>query len=137
MKKRLICMIAVFALAAALTVPAAAVYSDVKGGDWYETAVNYCLSHGFMTGTSETAFEPNGPVDLGLAVLLLHRLAGSPAPKGSSAFTDVPAGADYAGAVAWAVERGVTTGTGGGAFSPEATCTRGQIVTFLHRDLAR
>lgn len=65
----------------------------------------------------------------------LWKAAGSPAPRSAAAFSDVPAGADCAPAVAWAVERGVTNGTGNGAFSPDATCTRGQIVTFLYRTL--
>ncbi|WP_374220595.1 S-layer homology domain-containing protein [Oscillibacter sp. CU971] len=58
---------------------------------------------------------------------------GSPASTNKASFTDVPANADYAQAVAWAVENEITSGTGGGNFSPSETCTRGQIVTFLHR----
>lgn len=67
------------------------------------------------------------------AVTFLWRAAGSPAPKSMNSFADVPADAYYAKAVAWAVENGITSGTGGGKFSPDATCTRAQIVTFLYR----
>ena len=68
-----------------------------------------------------------------MAVSYLWKAAGSPAPSKSASFSDVSASADYARAVAWAVEKGITNGTGGGKFSPANTCTRGQIVTFLYR----
>jgi hypothetical protein len=69
-------------------------------------------------------------------IMYLWKLAGSPDAAASSQFSDVPAGTDYAQAVAWAVAQGITAGTGDGStFSPEATCTRGQIVTFLYRAL--
>ena len=63
----------------------------------------------------------------------LWRTAGSPEPKTMRSFSDVPANSYYAKAVAWAVENGITTGTGDGKFSPNATCTRAQSVTFLYR----
>ena len=66
-------------------------------------------------------------------VFYLWTLAGKPAPTKAAAFTDVPDGASYAQAVAWAVEKGITTGTGAAAFSPNDTCTRAQIVTVLYR----
>ena len=68
-----------------------------------------------------------------MTVEYLWKVAGSPTAAKQASFHDVPASADYAQAVAWAVEQGITSGTGGGNFSPAATCTRGQIVTFLHR----
>lgn len=64
-------------------------------------------------------------------------MAGSPAPSGKAGFADVPAGADFAPAVAWAVEQNITGGTGDGNFSPSATCTRGQVVTFLFRAMGK
>lgn len=67
----------------------------------------------------------------------MWKAAGSPAPDGKADFADVPANADYAQAVAWAVENEITSGTGGGNFSPAATCTRGQIVTFLYRAMGK
>ena len=66
-------------------------------------------------------------------VLYLWRMAGSPTPSADQQFTDVPANAAYAKAVAWAVAEGVTNGTSGTTFSPASICTRGQIVTFLYR----
>ena len=71
-----------------------------------------------------------------MVVTYLWKLAGSP-KTGTSNFSDVSANADYAQAVAWAVEQGITSGTGNGQFSPASTCTRGQIVTFLYRAFAK
>ena len=68
-------------------------------------------------------------------VTFLWRAAGSPEPKSTVSFADVPADSYYAKAVAWAVENGITLGTGDGTFSPNATCTRAQSVTFLYRAL--
>ena len=78
-------------------------------------------------------FAPNDPCTRAQIVTFLWRAAGSPAPKSISSFTDVPADAFYAKAVAWAVENGITSGTGESKFSPNATCTRAQAVTFLYR----
>ena len=78
-------------------------------------------------------FGPNQPCTRGQIVTFLWRAAGSPEPKALSSFTDVPANEYYAKAVAWAVENGITTGTSETTFSPNATCTRGQAVTFLCR----
>ena len=63
----------------------------------------------------------------------LWRAAGSPEPQSTSSFTDVSAGSYYAMAAAWTAENGIAAGTGGGKFSPDAVCTRAQIVTFLRR----
>ena len=68
-------------------------------------------------------------------VTYLWRLAGSPTAKAAS-FSDVPASASYAGAVSWAVEQGITSGTSATTFGPNSVCTRGQIVTFLRQALA-
>jgi hypothetical protein len=69
-------------------------------------------------------------------VTYLWQLAGSPAVTSSASFTDVPSSASYAQAVQWAVEQGITNGTSTTTFSPDTTCTRGQIVTFLYRAYA-
>lgn len=82
---------------------------------------------------SGTVFGSSTPCTRALTVEYLWKAAGSPATSGNASFTDVSANADYAQAVAWAVENGVTSGTGNGQFSPADTCTRGQIVTFLYR----
>lgn len=72
-----------------------------------------------------------------MTVTYLWKAAGSPESSENASFADVPANAEYAQAVAWAVENGMTSGTGNGQFSPDTTCTRGQIVTFLHRAMEK
>ena len=85
-------------------------------------------------GTSPTTFSPDMTVTRAQAVTMQWRAAGSPAPKNTgTAFGDVKLGSFYEQAVAWAVENGITGGTGEGMFSPDATCTRAQSVTFLWR----
>ena len=80
-------------------------------------------------------FAPNDPCTRAMAVEFLWYANQCPRSDTDSGFADVPAGASYADAVTWAVDRGVTQGTGEGAFSPNLTCTRGQIVTFLFRTI--
>ena len=108
-------------------------FTDIPSGAYYENAVIWAADKGITGGTSATTFAPNGICTRAQAVTFLWRAAGSPAPKSMNSFADVPADAYYAKAVAWAVENGITSGTGGGKFSPDATCTRAQIVTFLYR----
>ena len=108
-------------------------FTDIPSGAYYENAVIWAADKGLTGGTSATTFAPNGICTRAQAVTFLWRAAGSPAPKSMNSFADVPADAYYAKAVAWAVENGITSGTGGGKFSPNATCTRAQIVTFLYR----
>ena len=91
------------------------------------------MEKGITNGVSNNMFAPNDPCTRAQIVTFLWRAAGSPAPKNMSSFTDVPADAFYAKAVAWAVENGITSGTGESKFSPNATCTRAQAVTFLYR----
>lgn len=101
-------------------------------GAYYYDAVQWAVEKGITGGTTAETFSPEATVTRGQTAAFLHRAAGSPAADGSS-FTDVPSGAYYAEAVRWAVERGITGGTGGGMFSPVTNCTRAQIVTFLYR----
>ena len=108
-------------------------FVDVSASDYYYDAVLWAVEKGITSGTSATTFDPSGNCTRAQAVTFLWRAAGSPAPKSMSSFTDVPADAFYAKAVAWAVENGITGGTGDGKFSPDATCTRAQSVTFLYR----
>ena len=108
-------------------------FTDIPSGAYYENAVIWAADKGITGGTSATTFSPNGICTRAQAVTFLWRAAGSPATKSMNSFADVPADAYYAKAVAWAVENGITSGTGGGKFSPDATCTRAQIVTFLYR----
>ena len=109
-------------------------FTDVPAGSYYEDAVIWAVDKGITTGTSATTFNPNGICTRAQAVTFLWRAAGSPAPKTKvMPFTDVKAGSYYYDAVLWAVENGITKGTSETMFSPGATCTRAQIVTFLWR----
>ena len=113
--------------------PQAGVFVDVAEGSYYEEAIDWAVEKGITQGTDDTHFAPDGICTRAQIVTFLWRAAGSPAPKSISSFTDVPADAFYAKAVAWAVENGITSGTGESKFSPNATCTRAQAVTFLYR----
>ena len=108
-------------------------FTDVPAGSYYEDAVIWAVGKGITTGTGNGRFSPDAPCTRAQIVTFLWRAAGSPAPKSMSSFSDVPAEAFYTKAVAWAVEKGITSGTGEGKFSPDATCTRAQAVTFLYR----
>ena len=100
-------------------------------GDYYYDAVLWAVEQGITGGTSATTFSPDAPVTRGQSVTFLWRAAGSPAASGPS-FGDVAAEAYYADAVAWAVDQGITAGTGGNTFSPDQGCTRAQTVTYLY-----
>ena len=91
---------------------------------------------GITNGTAQDAFSPDAPCSRAEIVTFLHRAAGSPEAAGEMRFADVPADAYYHGAVLWAVEQGVTKGTDSTHFSPEKTCSRAEIVTFLQRAAA-
>ena len=91
---------------------------------------------GITSGVTETAFAPDRVCTRAQATVLLWRAEDSPAASGTHDFRDVAEGAYYADAVAWAVESGVTQGTTSTTFEPGTTCTRAQIMTFLHRAMA-
>ena len=110
-------------------------FADVSTDAYYYEAVKWAAKKGITGGTGDGTFNPNGSCTRAHIVTFLWRAAGSPAPKSTVSFADVPAGSYYAKAVAWAVENGITLGTGDGTFSPNATCTRAQSVTFLYRAL--
>ena len=84
-------------------------------------------------GTSDDAFSPDAPCTRAQVVTFLYRAAESPGTTAELAFKDVAADAWYADAVLWAVEQEITTGTSADTFSPNKTCTRAEVVTFLHR----
>ena len=107
-------------------------FADVAEDAYYAQAVLWAVENGITKGTSETTFSPDQTCTRAHAVAFLYRLAGSPAVTGSS-FQDVTADAYYNAAVAWAVQQGITKGTSETTFSPNETCTRAQIVTFLYR----
>ena len=112
-------------------------FVDVKAGDYFYDAVKWAAEKGITSGTDATHFSPNAACTRAQIVTFLWRAAGSPEPKAMSSFADVSTDAYYAKAVAWAVENGITTGTGDGKFSPDATCTRAQSVTFLFRAIGK
>ena len=109
-------------------------FDDVSADAYYNQAVQWAQEKGITDGISSDLFGPKQPCTRSQIVTFLWRAAGSPEPKGTAAgMTDVVPGSYYAKAVAWAVENGITTGTAEGTFSPDATCTRAQAVTFLAR----
>ena len=110
-------------------------FADVPTDAYYYEAVKWAAKKGITGGTGDGNFNPNGSCTRAHIVTFLWRAAGSPEPKSTVSFADVPADSYYAKAVAWAVENGITLGTGDGTFSPNATCTRAQSVTFLYRAL--
>ena len=107
-------------------------FTDVSASDYFYNAVLWAVENGITTGASADRFAPGATVSRAQTVTFLYRANGSPAASGAS-FSDVAADDYYANAVAWAVQNGITTGTGNGKFSPNADCTRGQIVTLLYR----
>ena len=110
-------------------------FVDVPANAYFADAVKWAVDKGITNGLSDTMFGPYESCTRAQIVTFLWRAAGSPEPKTASSFTDVPANAYYAKAVAWAVENGVTNGMTETTFAPDATCTRGQSVTFLYRAL--
>lgn len=114
--------------------PQTGVFVDVPENSYYEEAVNWAVENGITNGVSSDRFDPDGLCTRAQIVTFLWRAAGSPAPKSTGHnFTDVKAGSYYEQAVLWAVENGITVGTSSTTFSPDATCTRAQAVTFLYR----
>ena len=109
------------------------VFVDVKTGDYFYDAVLWAVGKGITNGTSAETFSPNAPCTRAQIVTFLWRTAGSPVVNYAMNMTDVAGDAYYAEAVRWALSEGITTGTSADQFSPDATCTREQAVTFLWR----
>ncbi len=110
-------------------------FYDVPNGAYFYEAVKWAVDKGITNGLSDTMFGPYESCTRAQIVTFLWRAAGSPEPKAASSFTDVPVSTYYAKAVAWAIENGITNGMTETTFAPDATCTRGQSVTFLYRAL--
>lgn len=108
-------------------------YTDVDTDAYYAAAVAWAVENGITVGTSDTTFSPDDTCTRAQAVTFLCRAAGLPEAASALRFTDVAESDYFAGPVKWAVENGVTVGTSDTTFSPEDTCTRAQIVTFLFR----
>ena len=111
-------------------------FTDVPVGSYYYDAVLWAVENGITKGTSETMFSPDATCSRAQIVTFLWRSQKSPAAGTANPFTDVKASAYYADAVLWAVKEDVTKGTTNTTFSPDANCTRAQIVTFIWRALA-
>lgn len=108
-------------------------FADVKPTDYCYDAVLWAVQTGVAKGTSRTTFSPDAPCTRGQIVTFLYRAASSPSGYANSGYTDVPEISYCAAPVAWAVALRVTSGTSAITFSPDALCTRAQIVTFLYR----
>lgn len=108
-------------------------FDDVHYFDYYYRAVRWAVKNNVTTGVGGNLFAPDEPCTRAQVVTFLYRAAGEPDVEGSCSFTDVAQSAYYRSAVIWASENGITDGTAPGKFSPDVTCTRGQIVTFLYR----
>ena len=107
-------------------------FTDVPVSAYYAKAVAWAVENGITNGMTETTFAPNETCTRGQSVTFLHRVLKGTA-SGSTNFTDVKSDAFYADAINWAVANNVTNGTSNTTFSPNADCTRAEIVTFLYR----
>ena len=107
-------------------------FTDVPASAYYAKAVAWAVENGITNGMTETTFAPNATCTRGQSVTFLHRALKGTA-SGSANFTDVKSDAFYADAINWAVANNVTNGTSNTTFSPNADCTRAEIVTFLYR----
>lgn len=110
-------------------------FTDVSADVYYYKAVLWAVEQDITTATTSTTFSPNNGCTRAQAMTFLYRANGSPAVSGSSNFNDVAFTAYYSDAVVWAVTNSITNGTTTETFSPDNTCTRAQIVTFLWRDM--
>ena len=108
-------------------------FTDVAAGSYCYGAVQWAVANGITNGTDATHFSPNAGCTRGQVVTLLWRAAGEPVVSGNVGFVDVAPGSYCYEAVKWAVAKGITKGTDATHFSPNATCTRGQVVTFMYR----
>ena len=108
-------------------------FTDVADGSYCYDAVQWAVANGITNGTDAMYFSPNAGCTRGQVVTFMYRAESEPAVGGSNGFVDVAAGSYCYNAVQWAVANGITKGTDATHFSPSATCTRGQVVTFLYR----
>ena len=108
-------------------------FSDIVAGSYYEDAVSWLLESGITTGVGGNRYAPDDPVTRAQMATFLWRLEGSPPGAPPAGFIDVPSGKYYTLAVDWLLQRGVTTGTGPGRYSPNDPVTRAQMATFLWR----
>ena len=108
-------------------------FSDVKSNDWYSNAVNWAVNYGITSGMGDGTFGVGQNCTREQAVQFIYSLAGKPSIASQQKFKDVPNGKWYSNAVNWAVNAGITSGTGNGYFGTGNICTREEIVTFIWR----
>ena len=106
-------------------------FTDVPADSYYAKAVAWAVKNGITGGTGNGKFSPDAPCTRAQMATFLWRANGSPKVTGTTPFSDVSAGTYYCNAVLWAYEQNITNGTGGGKFSPDAPCTRAQMVQML------
>lgn len=134
--RRTLALLLALMIALGSTVLASDTFTDVAEDAYYSVAVEWAAKHEITTGRGDGIFDPDATVTRAEAVTFLWRMAGQPEPAGTETFTDVesdPSNSWYVTAVQWAVENGITNGTGGGNFSPTLPCTRGMILTMIYR----
>ena len=112
-------------------------FADVKTTDYYYQAVLWAVENGITNGVDNTHFAPDATCTRGHVVTFLYRFEHSPSDTIVNPFTDVREQHYFYSAVLWAVSRGITNGVSATQFAPASGCTRGQVVTFLYRDLHR
>lgn len=108
-------------------------FSDVKNGDWFYDAVNYCFAQGLMSGTSGAKFSPNTNTNRAMLVTVLWTMSGKPTVYNELPFTDVAAGQWYTESIRWAAASGIVSGTSPTTFSPETSISREQLVAILYK----
>ena len=111
-------------------------FQDTVAGQWFYEAVDYMAEAGYIKGVSETHYGPGLEMNRASFVTLLGRMADVAEENAETAFVDVPVDSFYSGYVAWAVEKGITTGIDDSHFAPTASINRAQMVTFLYRYVA-
>lgn len=108
-------------------------FSDVKNGDWFYNAVNYCYEQGLMSGTSGAQFSPNTKTNRAMLVTVLWTMSGKPTVYNELPFTDVAAGQWYTEPIRWAAASGIVSGTAATTFSPDTSISREQLVAILYK----
>ena len=108
-------------------------FQDVQERDWFYEAVYYVYSHGLMSGTSATTFQPHSATTRGMIVTILYRRENRPVVSHMAPFQDVSPRAYYAEAISWAAENGIVCGYSAGRFGPDDRITRQQLAAILYR----
>ena len=135
MTKRIMSIMLAVIMVAALGVTAFAASTPFK--DVNDPAVTWCYKRGIINGTTNTTFSPQQTITRAQAITMLWRMAGSPNVSGKNPFKDVSSNQYYYKAVIWGVKKGIVSGTSDTTFTPNHSCTRGQILTFIYRAVGK